>query len=210
MSRLGTQHALREFLEKNEEIAAKDAAQVQETKQASGMGRKIMGAVTSLTSQLGEEEEAPRNQSSPPKSLQKHAPSTARSSTSSASKRAASMGMGLLRRAGEAASSSLGGLEKEADASVEEKTNLNSHNSRPALVGVVNSWVQVSARSLKVEIDMDGIEKEEEVESDKEKSLGDFGNVFEAPIEEKSHNSSLDFLDAVSGWLQRIKSKSSG
>jgi hypothetical protein len=206
MSRLGTQQALREFLENNKEIAAEDATQVQQqTKQASGMGRKLMGAVSSFTSELGAEEATPRAPSSPSKqsaasrrssmaSGSASTSTTSRSSISNAYSGAASMGMGLLRRAGEVASSSLGGLDKETEVSIEEKTcNLNLHDSRPGMMG---TWLQGSTRSLKAEID--GIKEEEEIASDEDLSLSGLGNDDDTS---KLNGSGTDFVEAVTGWL---------
>jgi hypothetical protein len=212
MSRLGTQQALHEFLETNQEIAAEDAAQVQQqTKQANGVGRKIMGAVSSFTSELGAEEASPRAPSSPPKQSPAWRSSLASgsASTSSTARRtpmsnaysgATSMGMGLLRRAGQVASSSLGGLDKEAEVSIEEKTcKLNLNDSRQGMMG---TWFQGSTRSLKDEID--GIKGEEEIESDEELSLSGLG------IDEdtsKLNGSGSGFVEAVTGWLENSASK---
>ena len=188
MSRLGTQQALREFLETNKEIAAMDAnAQaVQQTKQGGGMRRKIKGAVRSLSRELKEEgeEATPRNQSSPPRtSSPSRPPSTTRSSTSSASKKAADIGMGLLRRASEAASSSLGGLDREVEVPVEDKTN-----ARP----LRNSWFHGSAPSLKSEIDTDEIEQEQR------ESLGDLGTEI---ARSSTLNARSPLVGAVNSWF---------
>jgi hypothetical protein len=113
---------------------------------------------------------------------------------------AASMGMGLLRRAGEVASSSLGGLDKEAEVSIEEKTcNLNLHNSRQGMMG---TWFQGSTCSLKDEID--GIKEEEEIESDEELSLSGLGKDEDTS---KLNGSGSVFVEAVTGWLENSASK---
>ena len=183
MSRLGTQQALREFLETNKEIAAKDAtAQAQQAKQGSGMRRKIKGAVSSLSTELREEEEeSSRNHSSPSKASP---PTRRRSSASSASKKAADIGMGLLRKAGEAASSSLGGLDREADASVEDKGSARTR---------LNSWFNGSAFGLKSEIDTDGIEEEEE-----EESQGDSGTE---TARSSTSNARPALVGVVNSWF---------
>lgn len=153
----GTQRALREFIEKNEEIAAEADAAIQEehTKRTSGLGRSLLGAVNSLTSELEAEEAAQSlsqqtlNISSAASTGTSRVASAARSSFSSAS----NMGMNFLRKAGEVATSSISGLDKEAEEAVEANescsnasslsmsmNSLDFNTSSADFVGVLNEW----------------------------------------------------------------------
>ena len=157
----GTQKALREFIEQNKEIAAEDAAiqqeeEQQQTKRSSALGRSLLGAVNSLTSELSAEEASAEFQQQQQPSTQPASPSrstgtsrvtrAARSSFSSAS----NMGMNFLRKAGEVATSSISGLDKEAEETVESNasvgasslnmSSLDFNSSSADLVGVLSEW----------------------------------------------------------------------
>jgi len=179
---IGTQKALREFIEKNEELAVEDAAQVEQTKRSSGLGRGLLGAVNALTSELESEEADPQ----PPPQLQQQ---SAPSSSSSAGKvrvadaarssftNASTMGMRFLRKAGEVATSSISGLDKEAEVSIEEShesfnassslqgSSFDFNTSSSDFVGVLNDWFGDEA----IENIPEGNEEEDEEESESEK-----------------------------------------
>lgn len=141
---MGTQRALREFIQKNEEIAAEDAVQVEHTRRSSGLGRSFMN---SLTIDLEAEEATPN----PPQYLSA-SNSRLGSSFSSSFSNATSMGKQFLRRAGEVATSSISGLDEEAEVSIEANESLNAsvsgfnksftsfHTSSQDFVGVLNEW----------------------------------------------------------------------
>lgn len=183
---MGTQKALREFIEKNEEIAAEDAVQVEQTKRASGLGKSLMGAVNALSLDLGSEEADPnpppaqkRQSSTQPSSStgKSRVASAARSSFTNAS----NMGMNFLRRAGEVASSSISGLDEEAGQSVEtnESTNASSldssssalfNSSSQDFVGVLNDWFGEECREVMDEVPEENEEENEETEAEETES----------------------------------------
>jgi cobalamin biosynthesis Mg chelatase CobN len=154
----GTQKALREFIEQNKEIAAEGAAieqEEQQRKRSSALGRSLLGAVNSLTSELSAEEASAEPQQQQPNAQPASSSSSAgtsrvtraaRSSFSSAS----NMGMNFLRKAGEVATSSISGLDKEAEETVESNASFNAssinmsslevNSSSADLVRVLSEW----------------------------------------------------------------------
>lgn len=145
----GTQRALREFIEQNEEIAAaEDAAATQEeqTKRTSGLGRSLLGAVNSLTSELEADEATPP----PPQHTASTGTSRVANAARSSFSNASNMGMNFLRKAGEVATSSISGLDKEAEQAVEANesfsasglsmSSLDLNSSSADFVGVLNEW----------------------------------------------------------------------
>ena len=174
---MGTQMVLREFIAKNEEIALEDAAKVEQTRRSGGIGRNmLMGAVNSLTSELEAEEvgpSPPRQQNSTPASSSTGANRVADAAHSSFTN-ASSMGMRFLHKAGEVVTSSISGLEKEAEVSIEEAnesfssltvSNMNAssnsfHTLSSDFVGILNEWFGDEA--------IDDIKEEEDEEEEDE------------------------------------------
>lgn len=177
---MGTQKALREFIEKNEEIALKDSEQVEQTRRTSGLGRGLLGAVNALTADLESEEASPNrapqntNISAESSAGKSRVADAARSSFTSAT----NMGMQFIKRAGEVATSSMTGLDKEAEASVEDMTeSLNASSlfqasafadmnaSSSDFVAVLGEWFRDEAINNIPE----GEEEDDEGESSKER-----------------------------------------